>query len=101
MCCLWNEEHIPKVWVDSTIIPVYINKGDKRDCNNSRGLFLLAVAGKILVRIMLAWLVKNIFEPILPDTQCGFRKERGTIDMIFDLRQAQKKNVKQRIFVHA
>ena len=95
ICCLWNGEHIPKTWVDPTIIPIYKHKGDKRDCNNSRGLFLLAVAGKILARIMLARLVKHISEPILSDTQCGFRRERGTIDMIFALRQAQEKCIEQ------
>ena len=95
VCGLWNDEHIPKAWIDPKIIPIYKNKGDKRDCNNSRGLFLLDVAGKILARIMLTRLVKHISEPILSDTQCGFRKDRSTVDMIFSLRQAQEKCIEQ------
>ena len=28
---------------------------------------------------------------LLPESQCGFRKDRGTIDMIFTARQLQEK----------
>jgi len=37
----------------------------------------------------------NIAEVILPESQCGFRRSRSTIDMIFTLRQIQEKAVEQ------
>ena len=86
---------MPKSWIDARIITLFRNKGVRTDCNNSRGIFLLSLGGKILARIMLSRLVKNISECILPESQCGFRKERGTIDMIFTLRQVQEKCVEQ------
>ena len=92
---LWEEERIPKIWIDATIIPIYKNKGEKSDCNNSRGIFLLSVAGKVLARIILSRLVSHVSELVLPETQCGFRKERGTIDMVFSLRQIQEKCIEQ------
>lgn len=92
---LWADEKLPKSWKDATIIPIYKNKGSKSDCNNSRGIFLLSVAGKVLAKIMLARLVTHVSEAVLPESQCGFRKERGTIDMVFSLRQIQEKSMEQ------
>ena len=86
---------MPKTWKDARIITLFKNKGDRTDCNNSRGIFLLSIAGKILARIMLSRIVKCISEPILPESQCGFRKDRGTVDMIFALRQIQEKCIEQ------
>lgn len=50
---------------------IYKGKGDKSICGNSRGISLLAVAGKVLAKVMLHRLVKNITEELLPETQCG------------------------------
>ena len=95
ICALWRGEKIPKLWVDPNIIPIFKNKGARDDCNNSRGIFLLSIAGKILARIMLSRLVTNIAEAVLPETQCGFRKYRSTLDMIFTLKQTQEKCIEQ------
>lgn len=40
---------------------------------------------------MLGRLVNNISEDIQPESQCGFRKDRGTVDLIFTTRQLQEK----------
>ena len=70
---------------------MYKKKGDRSLCENSRGISLLVVASKILTRIMLIRLCRHISEDILPETQCGFRKDRSTCDMIFCARQLQEK----------
>lgn len=44
---------------------------------------------------MLSRLVTHISEAVLPDSQCGFRKNRSTVDMIFTLKQIQEKCVEQ------
>ena len=51
----------------------------------------MVVASKILTRIMLIRLCRHISEKTLPETQCGFRKNRSTCDMIFCARQLQEK----------
>ncbi|XP_033095316.1 uncharacterized protein LOC117099902 [Anneissia japonica] len=69
---------------------LYKNIGDRGDCNNYHSISLLNVAGKICARVALARL-EAIAESIYPESQCGFRSNRSTIDMIFSLRKIQEK----------
>ncbi len=84
-------EPLKNGWKDSHIVTIHKKKGDKSIYGNSRGISLHSVAGKVLARVMLVSLTKNITERILPESQCGFRKDRSTSDMIFVLRQLQEK----------
>lgn len=52
---------------------------------------MLAIAGKVLAKVMLGRLTSTIAERVTPESQCGFRKERGTVDMIFVARQLREK----------
>ena len=52
---------------------------------------LLSVASKVLAKIMLTRLLKHVVDFVLPESQCGFRRGRSTIDMIFAARQLQEK----------
>ena len=36
-------------WRGSCIVPLYIGKGDKCECSNSRGISLLSVVGKLFL----------------------------------------------------
>ena len=65
------------------VISIY-KKGDRSNCGNYRGISLLSTAGKILAKFLLKKL-QTIAEVILPESQCGFRRSRSTIDMIFTL----------------
>ena len=47
----WQQGVIPQGFKDVTIIPIYKNKGDHRDCSNYRGISLLDIAGKIMAKI--------------------------------------------------
>ena len=88
---IWIKENIPSEWLTSDIVTIYKKKGDRSDCSNSRGISLLPTASKVLAKIMLSRLTEHLTESTLPETQCGFRKERSTTDMIFVARQIQEK----------
>nr|VZH99525.1 unnamed protein product [Spirometra erinaceieuropaei] len=66
-------------------------KGNRQVCDNHRGISLLSIAGKIFARILLNRLNNHLEQGLLPESQCGFRRHRGTTDMIFAARQLQEK----------
>jgi len=70
---------------------IYKKKGDRAICGNSRGISLLSVAGKLLARVMLIRLLTYVFDTVVPEAQCGFRRARSTTDMIFVARLLQEK----------
>ena len=72
------------------IVTLYKNKGDRSDCNSYRGISLLSIVGKVFVRVILARL-QVLAARVYPESQCGFRAGRSTIDMIFSVRQLQEK----------
>ena len=90
LCQCWKEGSVPQDMRDATIVTIYKNKGDRSDCNNYRGISLLSIVGKLFARIALHRLQK-LADRIYPESQCGFRSKRSTIDMIFSLRQLQEK----------
>ena len=96
-CSVWGEETMPQDFRDATVVSLYKNKGSKSDCGNYRGVSLLSVAGKILARVVLNRLISAVSEPSLPESQCGFRPGRSTIDMVFSVRQVQEKCIEQRM----
>ena len=91
LVCCWERGKLPRNLCDAVIFTLYKNKGKKSDCFNYRGITLLSIAGKIFARVLLNRLVPMIAEDHLPETQCGFRANRATIDMVFVLKQLQEK----------
>ena len=82
----WNKEELPGEWKESIMLPIH-KKGDKRDCNNYRGISsLLPTTYKILSNTLLSRLIPYA-EEIIGDHQCGFRRNRSTSDHIFCIRQ--------------
>jgi len=75
---------------DAKIVTLYKKNGERSDCNNYRGVSLLSIVGKVFARVILTRLQK-MAERVYPESQCGFRAERSTVDMIFSLRQLQEK----------
>ena len=89
---IWEEGEVVQAFKDADIVHLYKNKGDRYCCDNHRGISLLCIAGKILARLMLNRLIKHIEKiGLIPESQCGFRPNRGTTDMVFALRQLQEK----------
>ena len=75
---------------DANVVTIYKSKGARGDCNNYRGISLLNIVGKLFAKIVLMKL-RVLADRIYPESQCGFRAKRATIDMIFSLRQLQEK----------
>jgi hypothetical protein len=98
---IWEEEKMPADFRDATIVALYKNKGSRTDCGNYRGISLLSVAGKILARVILNRLISSVAEENLPESQCGFRSERSTVDMVFVVRQVQEKCLEQNMNLYS
>lgn len=81
---------MPQDMRDAKIITLYKNKGALSDCNNHTGISLIAIACKAFARVILPRLQK-MAERVLPESQCGFRSQRFTSDMLFCAPQLQEK----------
>ena len=88
---IWKKEKLPEEWKESIIVPIH-KKGDKTDCNNCRGISLLPTTYKILSNILFSRLIPYAKE-IIGDLQCGFRRNKSTIDHIFCIRQILEKKM--------
>ncbi|CAI9729465.1 Hypothetical predicted protein [Octopus vulgaris] len=69
----------------STLVP-FFKKGDKRCCNNYRGISLIDVSAKIFASILLRRFQSERDSRTRPN-QCSFRPNRGCTDQIFTLRR--------------
>ena len=94
---IWRAKKLPQALKDATIVHLYKRKGNRLACDNHRGISLLSIAGKILARVLLNRLNEHLEDGLLPESQCGFRTNRGTIDMIFAARQLQEKAVEHHV----
>uniref|UniRef100_A0A5F8GN97 RNA-directed DNA polymerase n=1 Tax=Monodelphis domestica TaxID=13616 RepID=A0A5F8GN97_MONDO len=97
---IWEEEDMPSELRDASIVVLYKNKGTRTACDNYRGISLLSTAGKIFARVILNRLLSSVSEQNLPESQCGFRPDRSTIDMVFTVRQMQEKCLEQNLSLY-
>ena len=74
----------------TTLIRLYKNKGDKKICENYRGIALLNTISKIFSRIILNRIQELVNSQLL-EIQSGFRPNRSTIDQIFTLKMTMEK----------
>ncbi|XP_038064973.1 uncharacterized protein LOC119735349 [Patiria miniata] len=84
LCLCWNKGAVSQDMCDAKIVTLYKNKGDRSDCYNYRGISLLNTVGKVLGSVALIRL-QLLAEHVYPESQCGFRAARSTVDMIFTL----------------
>ncbi|KAL8584674.1 hypothetical protein ACOMHN_002403 [Nucella lapillus] len=91
LCMCWEDGCLPQDLKDARIVHLYKGKGDKSSCDNYRGISRLSIAGKILSKVILNRLNTHLLDETVPESQCGFRQKRGTVDMIFAARQIQEK----------
>jgi helix-turn-helix protein len=87
--CLQGEE-TPQEWKKAYITSIY-KKGDRRKCENYRGISITSSIGRLYGRIL-----KTRMEEIIQDAeeQSGFCAGRSCIDNIFCLKQLCKKKRK-------
>ena len=86
----WESGQVPSDWTKAVITPIFKN-GNRKDCNNYRGISLISVVGKIFSGIV-ERRVRVLVEDKLDENQCGFRPLRGCQDQIFSLRQIMEKS---------
>ena len=84
---MWRKEAIPQDFNDASIIHLYKRKGNPQACDNHRGI-CWEDTGKILLNRVNCHLDQA---GLKPESQCGFRKTRRTINMIFTARQLEEK----------
>ena len=74
----------PQDWKRSVFIPIP-KKGNAKECSNYRTIALISHASKVMLKIFQPRLQQYLNHE-LPDVQAGFRKGRGTIDQIANIR---------------
>ncbi|BHF70896.1 hypothetical protein SprV_0401394900 [Sparganum proliferum] len=98
---MWRQGEVPQDFKDATIVHLYKRKGNRQICDNHRGISLLNIAGKIFARILLNRLNNHLEQGLLPESQCGFRRHRGTTDTICAARQLQEKCQEMRTHLYS
>ena len=98
---IWQHETVPQDFKDATIIHLYKRKGNRQAYDNHRGISLLSIAGKILARVLLNRLTAHLEQGLLPESQCGFRKARGTVNVVIAARQLQEKCQEQNVDLYS
>ncbi|XP_064123393.1 uncharacterized protein LOC135227268 [Loxodonta africana] len=81
---IWKTASWPTDWKRSIFMPIP-KKGDPTECGNYRTISLISHASKILLKIIQKRLQQYI-NGELPEIQAGFRRGRGTRDIIADVR---------------
>ncbi|CAE1237234.1 unnamed protein product [Acanthosepion pharaonis] len=71
---IWETKTLPRDFRDRTVVIIF-KMGDRRE----PGISLLSIASKVFARIPLDRLLV-LAEDVLPESQCGFRPFRWTID---------------------
>ena len=71
---------------------------DNFSCNNFREVSFIRRAGKILPKVILYTFNTHLLGDILAECQCGFRKNRDTVDMIWYAKFW--KNAKSKIWIY-
>ena len=90
LCCkIWRTAEWPKDWKKQEFVMLH-KSGDTKDCSNYRTIALISHASKILLIIILNRM-KPLIEQELSDCQAGYRKNRGTTDMLFVLQNIIEK----------
>ena len=95
---IWSMEQMPKQWKCALICPIP-KKGDRRECENYRGISLLDVSYKLIARVIRNRL-RTYHNRLVGEYQGGFREGRSTTDQIFTLKMIQNQAYEQNLSLH-
>ena len=73
---------------DAQLLTIF-NKEDRQNCGDYCRILLLSISGKVFAPKLIKRL-STLVEDFLPEVQCGFNTNRGTMDMIFLLQMLEK-----------
>ena len=96
---IWQTCQWPDEWKQQEFVMLY-KKGSSKECGNYRTIALISHASKVLLIIILNRLKRKVEEE-LSDCQAGYRRNRGTIDMLFTLQLLieEVRNSKEEAFI--
>ena len=80
---IWKTLQWPQDWKRSVFIPIP-KKGNAKDSSNYHTIAIISHASKVMLKILQARL-QQYMNHELPDIQAGFRKGRGTRDLIANI----------------
>ncbi len=93
---IWMGGKMPEEWRKAIICPIF-KAGEREDVKNYRGISLLPSAYKIYATILEKRLNEVVEgKKILPESQAGFRKGRGTIDNIYNLHTLAEQEISKK-----
>ena len=78
---IWKTQQWPQDWKRSVFIPIP-KKGNAKECSNYCTIVLISHAREVMLKILQARLQQYVNRE-LPDVQAGFRKGRGSREMIW------------------
>jgi hypothetical protein len=82
---VWRGEGFPADWREGVICPIF-KKVEKNRAENYREITLLNTGYKLYASVLSERMKREIEEKgVLPDSQAGFRKGRGTVDNVYIL----------------
>ena len=92
----WWEDFIPQDMKDAMLVTLFKNKGLRHDCNKYHAILSSVLSERFFGRVILKGL-QELADTMYPKSQCGFRKDWSTIDMvsILQLLQEKRKRAKQ------
>ena len=80
---IWKTQQWPQDWKRSALIPIS-KKGNAKKCSKYHTIALISHASKVMLKILQDRL-QQYMNRELPDVQAGFRKGRGTKDLIANI----------------
>lgn len=91
---VWEAGKVPRDWTNPVLVAIQ-KKGDLNICDNWRGISVLDVVGKVFIHILKQRL-QAVADTELAESQYGFHKEYGWMDMIFCARQLIENKVEHK-----
>ena len=85
---IWKTQQWPQDWKRSVFVPVP-KKLNAKECSNYHTIALISHGSRVTLKILQARL--QYMNCALPDVQAGFRKGRGTRDLIANIRWIMEK----------